>query len=231
MQRRDEEHEADARERLDNEKRAMLGEINAGRQREQAESAQTHEALLLKELDELRDEDPDAFSQRVTNDAQAAQALANRNTPQVPADMVNYAKIALVTEQAKQMFGARPELEALTRENGEEWQKAIDPATHGIFGYIARAGTAEGVETFKSSKQYTDEVEKAEQRGRQNALSEAGIGSPPSNDDSTPTEEPATTYDDIRQQAAADALRELRGRGKRLLINPSDIPKRKRTVR
>jgi len=196
----------------------------------------------LRELDELRESDPDAFTRRVTDDQEAAAALANRHTQPVTQDVVNAVRAQVVVEQSKQLFGARPELEQMAIDAGEDWQKATDTTTNGIFGYIARTAFSEGetgkeefaeeaVEKFKKSAAYKDELSKAEQRGKQDALTESGLGSPPANDDSTPTEEPsAAKYDDPRQQAASDALAELKRRGTPLSINPSDIPKSKRSA-
>ncbi len=235
------EGEDKARERLDNQKRSMIGEITAERARNEAGTAQVRQTAMLRELDELRESDPDAFTRRVTDDKEAAEALANRHTTPVTQDVVNAVKAQVVMDQSKQLFGARPELEQMAIDAGEEWQKATDTTTNGIFGYIARAAFSEGetgkeefaeeaVEKFKKSAAYKDELSKAEQRGKQDALTESGLGSPPANDDSTPTEEPATNYDDPRQQAAADAKREMARRGTPISINPSDIPKRKRSA-
>ncbi len=232
------EGEVKTRERLDNQKRSMVGEITAERARNEAATAQVRQTAMLRELDELRESDPDAFTRRVTDDPEASKALNERHSPVVTAEqqkvLIEQAKLEVVTFQGPQMFMALDGLEKVAAEQGDEWQKAVDPATGGIFGHIAREKLAEGielgVEKFKKSAAYKDELSKAEQRGKQDALTESGMGSPPANDDSTPTEEAVTQYDDIRQQAAADAKVELAKRGVKVSLNPSDIPKRRRSA-
>ncbi len=232
------EQETNARERLDNQKRSMVGEFNAERERSQAETAQVRQAAMVRELDELREQDPDAFTKRVTDDREAAEALAARHQPVVSAEQLTaiqeQAKLEITKFQAPLMFTALPSIEAAATAGGEEWQKIIDPATGGPFGHIAREKFAEGeeagVEKFKKSAAYKDEITKAEQRGKQDALAESNLGSPPANDDSTPTEAPATTYDDPVRQAAEDARQEMAKRGKPVSINISDIPEGRRVA-
>ena len=233
------EHETNTRERLDNQKRSMVGERKVSEAAAEAATAEVRQTALVRELDELSDSDPEAFAQRVKNDPEASEALNKRHRPVITAEqqkvLIEQAKLEVVTFQGPQMFMALDGLEQVAAAQGEEWQKATDPTTGGIFGHIAREKLAEGIglgeEKYKQSAAFKNEIAQAEQRGKQDALTESGMGSPPSNDDSTPTEEPAPQkYDDIRQQAAADALAELAKRGNKRSINPSDIPKRRRSA-
>ena len=185
--------------------------------------ALTEQANLLKELDQLAEEDPDAWQQRVNSDPRAAAAIAERaNT--VDPTVIARARTDVVMDQARMLFDAVPEIAAIAEEQGDEWAQATNPQTGGIFGYLHRRaleqGKQQGIEDFKKSSEYRKAIEEAERRGAHNAF--GGIEPPPPSEEGEVVAIPTRKFDDPRQAAVAEAARQL---GRR--VDPSTISKRR----
>lgn len=185
--------------------------------------ALTEQANLLKELDQLAEEDQDAWQQRVNSDPRAAAAIAERAN-QVDPTVIARARTDVVMDQARMLFEAVPEIAAIAEEAGDEWAKATNPQTGGIFGYLHRTaleqGKQQGVEDFKKSQEFKKAIEEAERRGAHNAL--GGIEPPPPSEEGGVVSIPTRKFDDPRQAAMAEAARQL---GRR--VDPTMISKRR----
>lgn len=227
--------ETEARDRLDNQRRSLAGEFQRERDDFKRQMAETQDNVLLRELDELRESDPQAYAERLNSDAPAARAVANRHSTPMAPEQVNQIRASVAFEQSKQLFAARPELEAMAADGGDEWKKAADPSTDGLFGYIDRTARAEGetekekfaeeaVKKFRNSSDFKDAIAEAEKRGRQDALTESGMGSPPSSDDAQPTGGAVVALPkDLKQRSVALAKAELAKRGTPVSLDPSTI--------
>ncbi|MCR4339995.1 MAG: hypothetical protein NUW01_08925, partial [Gemmatimonadaceae bacterium] len=89
------ESDTDWKQRFDNQRRSLTGEI-------QAERARMQQAGLLAELDSLKNEDPDAYTTRLESDPNAARAIAMRNSMVSP-EIVGQVRVTLATEQAQML--------------------------------------------------------------------------------------------------------------------------------
>lgn len=180
---------------LQRQKASMKAELDQAR-------VLTERGNLLKELDALMEEDPDAWTRRVNEDPNAAAAIADRASAVAP-DVIVRARTEVVMDQARMMLEARPDLAAVFEEQGEEWQKAVNPQTGGVFGYIHRTaldqGKTQGVEDYKKSADFKKAIEDAERRGAHNAL--GGIESPPPSEEGGMVTTAERKYDDPRKEA------------------------------
>lgn len=202
-------------ERMTNQKRSLTGSFEAERQQLRGQLASEADTALLRELDAL---EPEEYKVRTDTDAAAASAVKRRtDRQQASPEIRQTVAMEVVAKQTVQMFGARPELEGFAATGGDEWKEATS-GEHGVFGYINRTALAEGetagVEKFKKSKAFRELITEAEQRGKQNAFTESGLGGPPPSNGSTPTQPGNVEYDDIGQQAAEEARREMIAAGK-----------------
>jgi len=201
------EHEA----RLKNQLSSLKGELELGRQAKVAEARD----VLLTELDTLSREDPEGYAERLSKDSRAARAIADR-TSQISPELLQQARILVSTDQARMLFAVRPEMEAMATDGGEDWSKAMNPETGGIFGHIQstalEAGKTQGVEAYKKSPEFKRLIEEAERRGAHNALGE--MEPIPSSNDGGVVPSADRKYDNPRQAAVAAAARSLRSAGR-----------------
>ncbi len=222
LTRREEQAELKTQERLSNQLSSLQGELSMA---EQGRAEETRNALL-KELDALAESDPEKLIQRLRDEPESAQAMAQRSA-QVSPVIMQQARQMVAVGQAKQLFGVRPDLEeAASIPGSETWREAIT-GDGGIFGYVDRTAREEGgteaVEKFKNSKEYTDAIAGAERRAAHDVIGDTS-GPPPSEDGKPASADPTVTYDDPAQQAVAEAAREL---GKS--VDVSKIQRRRRT--
>ena len=218
---------ADTRERLDNQKRSLTGEFAKTQEGLEARVAGQEVATLLRELDRLREEDPEAYADRLNTDPRAATAIASRAV-EPNQEVLARAAQRVVATQTVDLFATRPELEAMAQENGEAWQAAVSGEGR-VFGYINRTAIAEGekagVEKFKQSSDYKTAIQEAEERGKNAALADLGMSGPPPSDSGTPSGAPASTFDNPRQAAAEEARRELAAAGTPVAFDASRVSK------
>lgn len=189
---------------------------------EQARSINERTALL-QELDDLMESDPDGWTERVNKDPKAAAAIAERANMVAP-EVIARARTEVVMDQARMLFEAVPEIAAIAEEQGEEWAKATNPQTGGIFAYLhnrgIELGKQQGVEDFKKSAEFKKAIEEAERRGAHNAF--GGIETPPPSEEGGVVSMPERKFSDPRQAAVAEAARQL---GRR--VDPGVISKRR----
>lgn len=202
---------------LQRQKQSMKAELDQARNL-------TERQNLLQELDVLKQEDPDAYARRLDDDAAAAAAIAERSASVAP-EVISRAKTEVVMDQARMLFEALPELQEIAEQQGEEWGKATNPQTGGIFGYIHRRameqGKTEGIESFRKSAEFKKLIEDAERKGAHNAL--GGIDSPPPQEEGGVVSSPKRKFDDPRKQAVAMA-NEAFGRQ---LVDPTGVGSRR----
>lgn len=186
---------------------------------------------LLQELDTLREEDPDAWAERVDKDPAASVALAERSSMLQP-ELIARARVEVTTDQARMLLDARPDLVQLIENDQEAWLKANNPETGGIFGHIHRTaleqGKTEGIEAYKKSPDYKKAIEEAERRGAHNAL--GGIDSPPPQEEGDVVGTPVRHFDNPRQEAVAAAKRAFQSAGKPVSIDPAAVGTRRRSA-
>lgn len=205
---RDARAERTAKERLDNQRRSILGDVEAERRRNSNEA-------LLKELDELDDEE---LADRIrSGDRKAIEAIATR-VQSSGADVQAAAKMEVVTQQVPLMLQAAkriadaggPSLHAMLADpDGAEYQ-AMVKAEGGVFAWLTeqawQAGGKDAVTRFKQSAEYRNAIEQAKQDAVRDGYSR--IGGPPPRDDARPPNlkvAPAQ-YDNPRQRAVARAM-------------------------
>lgn len=188
-------------------------------QLQQSEAQQKREALLA-ELDELEQNDPEGWAERIKRDAEALEAVKSRVEQVTPA-LLAVAQQKAVEHQVPMMYAARPEMAEFTQEQWDE----VTAREGGVFAYIAERSAQDAVDKFKKSPEFKTEIEKAEKRGARNATGE--LGSPPPSDDAKPPSTPAVTYDDPKQAAVAEAMRALG----RTDIDPSQVGRRRAGAR
>lgn len=202
---------------LERQKASFKAELLAAQQVQERQS-------LLQQLDQLREEDPEAFASKLNEDPMAAAALAERASMIAP-EVISRAKTEVVMDQARMLFEAIPEMQAIAEAQGEEWQKATNPETGGIFAYIKNMaheqGKQQGVEDFKKSSEFKKALEEAERRGAHNAL--GGIGSPPPQEEGGVVGAPEPKFSDPMKQAVALANRQFG----RQIVDPSGVGRRR----
>ncbi len=175
---REEELEQRARERLDNQKRSLLGSV-------QAEQRRARNSQLLTELEELSDE---SLRDRI-KDPEVAAALAE----------VAASESAVVEEQARQyvmsktmpqMFAAGARIveaggaDLIATFNDQAKIAEINAREDGVWGFVVdeaiAAGGKQAVEKFKKSAEYAKAIQDAKDQAVHDAL--GGIGAQPARD-------------------------------------------------
>lgn len=177
---RDAKIEAGWKERMENQKRSLVGSFN--KEKEEGKLAGT-----LRELDDL---DDDELADRVKKDPDAALALAIRARAGDP--VITSAAQKIVTEQTiPRIFAAAeaikaaggPDLVAIAEAHGEDWE-AITRRPNSFYDWLVEQslelGGKNAVESFKKSKDYKDAIATAREEGKRDALGE--FRSPPSAD-------------------------------------------------
>lgn len=207
----------DVEERLRNQKRSLQGELDLARQAREREKQAEETAALLKELDDLREDDPRAFADRLERDPRAAKAIHDRATAIDP-EVFRNASIAAATGLAEKLFEVRPELRPLAEANDERWSEVVNPETGGVFGWLQRTaleeGKAQGVTEFRKSKEFRDLIAEERRDAAHEALGNYGIEATPGEDVAGGAVQKPDFKGDLFAQAAWEAEQELKKAGK-----------------
>lgn len=192
------------RERLDNQRRSMIGENEAWKE-------QQRQQTRLTELLEMSDEDLAAL---VKTDQDAAQILAAHTAagdPEVEARAI----IKVAERTTPQMFAAAkiiaerggPDLEAIMAkgEGTPEFDAMRNPEAS-VYGWLVEQASTTAVEEFKKSPEFKAALEEARTQGKNDAV--GGLGQPAAAERGVPSrkgQEPLSDDPKVRavQRAAA----------------------------